>query len=68
VVKFRKKLAVLMHISGGQPAQGPEILSVQHSNTVQGSYCNVFIKDRIVVFVTRYYKGYNVSGDIKIIY
>jgi hypothetical protein len=22
----------------------------------------------MVVFVTRYYKGYNVSGDVKIIY
>jgi hypothetical protein len=57
-----------MHISGRQPARGLEILSVQYSNTVQGGYCNVFIEDGIVVFVTRYYKGYNVSGDVKIIY
>jgi hypothetical protein len=57
-----------MHISSGQPAQGLEILSVWHSNTVQGGYCNVFIKDRIVMFVTRYYKGYNVSSDVKVIY
>jgi hypothetical protein len=41
---------------------------VRHSNIVQGSYCNVFIKDAIVVFVTQYYKGYNVSSDVKIIY
>jgi hypothetical protein len=68
VVEFREKLAVLMHISGGQPARGPEILSVQHSNTMQGGHRNIFIKDRMVVFVTRYYKGYNVSGDVKIIY
>jgi hypothetical protein len=34
VVAFREKLAVLMHISGGQPARGPELLSVRHSNTV----------------------------------
>ena len=68
VVEFWEKLAVLMHISGRQLARGPKILSVQHSNTVQGGYCNVFIEDSIVVFVTRYYKGYNVSGDVKIIY
>jgi hypothetical protein len=68
VVKFREKLAVLMHISGRQPARGPEILSVRHSNTVQGGHRNVFIKDRMVVFVTRYHKGYNVSGDVKVIY
>jgi hypothetical protein len=28
VVEFREKLAVLMHMAGGQPARGPEILSV----------------------------------------
>ncbi|KAG9378471.1 ATP-dependent DNA helicase Q5 [Pyrenophora tritici-repentis] len=37
VVEFREKLAVLMHITGGQPARGPELLSVRHSNTVQGA-------------------------------
>jgi hypothetical protein len=68
VVEFREKLAVLMHISGGQPARGPEILSVCHSNTVQGGHRNVSIEDGMVVFVTRYHKGYNVSGDVKIIH
>jgi hypothetical protein len=34
VVAFREKLAILMHITGGQPARGPELLSVRHSNTV----------------------------------
>jgi hypothetical protein len=43
-------------------------LSVRHSNTSKGGHRNIFIKDGIVVFVTRYYKGYNVSGDVKIIY
>jgi hypothetical protein len=57
-----------MHIAGGQPAQEPEILSVRHSNTIKGGHCNIFIKNRIVVFVTRYHKGYNISSDIKIIY
>jgi superfamily II DNA helicase RecQ len=68
LVEFREKLAVLMHMSAGQPARGPEILSVRHSNTVQGGHRNVFIEDGMVVFVTRYHKGYNVSGDVKIIH
>ncbi|KAI0567947.1 hypothetical protein Alg130_12407, partial [Pyrenophora tritici-repentis] len=63
VVEFREKLAVLMHITGGQPARGPELLSVRHSNTVQGGHRNIFIEDGMVVFVTRYHKGYKVSGD-----
>jgi hypothetical protein len=57
-----------MHITGGQPARGLEIISVRHSNTVKGGHRNIFIKDSIVVFATRYYKGYNVSGDVKIIH
>ena len=67
IVEFREKLAVLMHIAGGQPGRGPEILSVRHSNTVKGGHRNIFIEDGMVVFVTRYHKGYNVSGDVKII-
>jgi hypothetical protein len=59
---------VLMHIAGGQPARGPKILSVRHSNTIKGGHRNIFIENSIVVFVTRYYKGYNVSSDVKIIY
>jgi superfamily II DNA helicase RecQ len=68
IVEFREKLAVLMHITGGQPARGPEILSVRHSNTIKGGHRNIFIEDGMVVFVTRYHKGYNVSGDVKIIH
>jgi hypothetical protein len=35
---------------------------------MQSSYYNLFIKDSIVVFITQYYKSYNVSSNIKIIY
>jgi hypothetical protein len=59
---------VLTHIAGGQLARGLEIISIQHSNTVKGGHRNIFIKDGIVVFVTRYYKGYSVSSNVKIIY
>jgi hypothetical protein len=57
-----------MHITGRQPARGLEIISVQHSNMVKGGHRNIFIKDRMVVFATQYHKGYNVSGDVKIIH
>jgi hypothetical protein len=68
VIAFREKLIVLVHITGGQPARGPEILSIRHSNTVKGGHRNIFIEDGMVVFATRYHKGYNVSGDVKIIH
>ena len=68
VIAFREKLIVLMHITGGQPARGPEILSVRHSNTDKGGHRNIFIEDGMVVFATRYHKGYAVKGDVKIIH
>jgi hypothetical protein len=57
-----------MHIIARQPARGPEIISIRHSNTVKGRHRNIFIKDSMVVFVTQYHKGYSVSGNVKIIH
>jgi RecQ family ATP-dependent DNA helicase len=68
VVAFREKLIVLMHIVGGQPARGPEIMSIRHSNTRKGGHRNIFVEDGMMVFVTRYHKGYQMSGDVKIIH
>ena len=68
VEEFREKLLVLMHITGGQPARAPEILSVRHSNTMTGGCRNIFIEDGMVVYATSYHKGYTMSGDVKIIH
>ena len=68
VIAFREKLIVLMHVTAGQPARATELLSIRHSNTVKGGHRNIFIEDGMVVFVTRYHKGYAVSGDVKIIH
>jgi RecQ family ATP-dependent DNA helicase len=67
-VEFREKLLVLMHITAGAPARAPEILSIRHSNTTEGEHRNIFIEDGLVVFATRYHKGYQMSGDVKIIH
>jgi RecQ family ATP-dependent DNA helicase len=68
VVAFREKLIVLTHLTGGQPGRGPEVMSIRHSNTIKGEHRNMFIEDGMVVFATRYHKGYAVKGDIKIIH
>ncbi|GME47475.1 putative DNA helicase protein [Neofusicoccum parvum] len=68
VAEFREKLLLLMYITGGQPARGPEILSIRHSNTAKGGHRNAFVEDGLVVFVTRYHKGYAMSGDVKVIH
>ncbi|KAM3069099.1 hypothetical protein ACMFMF_009063 [Clarireedia jacksonii] len=54
VVELREKLLFLMDITGGQPARGPEILSIRYANTTNGEHRNIFIEDGM--------------GDVKIIY
>lgn len=68
VARFREQLFVAMHITGGQPARGSEILSLRCYNTWKGGHRNVFIEDGIVVFMTEYHKGYALSGDVKVVH
>jgi superfamily II DNA helicase RecQ len=68
VIRNRELMLILKHITGGQPPRSPEMFSVRHSNTIKGEYRNEFIEDQLVVYVTRYHKGYSVSGDVKVIH
>ena len=68
VMEFCEKLLVLMHMGGGQPGRGPEILSCRHSNTARGEQRNIFVEQGLMVYVTRYHKGYVRKGDIMVIH
>ena len=82
VIQFQGILLILMHICGEQPAWGPEIIIIQHSNGVKGHHRNIFIEqntsfsedqmrlnpEALVVFITQYHKGYSVTGKEKIIH
>jgi hypothetical protein len=68
VARFKEKLAVAIHITGGQPARAPELLSIQHVNTQASRHRNVFIEDGMVTLVTAYHKGFHASNDIKLIH
>jgi hypothetical protein len=67
VARFKEKLAVAVHLTGGAPARAPELLSIQHVNTDTNMRRNVFIEDGMVVLVTAYHKGFYASNDVKII-
>ncbi|OQE33242.1 hypothetical protein PENCOP_c068G05484, partial [Penicillium coprophilum] len=67
VVRFREKLSVAVHITGGQPSRAPELLSVRHRNT-ETAHRNVFIEDRLVVIATSYHKGFYTRNDTKLIH
>ncbi|KAI4192651.1 MAG: hypothetical protein LQ350_008599 [Teloschistes chrysophthalmus] len=66
--RFLEKLLVLCHLTGGQPARAPEILSIRQCNTRYGDSRDLFIEDRMVVLITRYHKGYAISGSVKVIH
>ncbi|KAG6157487.1 hypothetical protein E4U50_007512 [Claviceps purpurea] len=55
VDKFRKLLLFCVHVTGGQPARGTEILSLRFANGVASSR-NVFLLDGYVMTVTFYNK------------
>jgi hypothetical protein len=58
---FRAKLLLLIHMAGGPPPRGTKILTIQYKNTINGEARGVFIKNSLVVYVTRYHKGIRTS-------
>ena len=65
---FQAQLLVLMHMSGGQPARGTELVTVQYSNGVDGDVRGLFIDDGAVVFVTMCNKTMGMSAKAKVIH
>ncbi|KAK4171536.1 hypothetical protein QBC36DRAFT_305203 [Triangularia setosa] len=65
---FRSKLLVLMHMSGGQPARGTELVTAQYKNGVDGDIRGLFIDDGSAVFVTMYNKAMGMSAKAKVIH
>jgi hypothetical protein len=66
VNEFLEVLLLLVHITGGQPARGTEIIGLMHANTTY--HCNIFIEEGLVAIVTSYHKGYTCTGSTKIIH
>jgi len=68
ILLFLEKLLVLVHVTGGQPARAPELLSLRYTNSTKTGTRNIFLKNGLLFFITFYYKGYSISGSTKIIY
>jgi len=67
-MKYRKKLLMLIHVIDEQLARASKLLSVQHSNIIKEEHQNVFVKDELMMFMTRYHKSYIISEDVKMIH
>ena len=68
VDQFRERLLILMHLTGGQPARAPEILSIRHQNTPYGGIRNIFIREGMVCFVVWYHKNMRSKEQSKTIH
>ena len=65
---FLKRLLLLIHMTGGQPPRGTELIGLQHSNSARGQHRGIFFEEGLISTVTSYHKGYNISGSTKIIH
>ena len=68
LTRFRGHLLVLVHLTGGQPGQATELLSIRHENRPDKSGRDVFVKDGQVAIVTGYHKKYAKRGKAKILH
>ena len=69
VRRFKEELFVLVHLTGGAPARGTEIISIQHENGASSrTQRGIFVDRGTVQFVTSYHKGYSASQQVKIIH
>ena len=68
LVRLEELLLVLVHLTAGQPARAPELLSLRFFNTSNGGLRNVLIENGLVALLTGYHKGYAASLKRKLIY
>jgi hypothetical protein len=57
VDQFLERLLLLIHMTGGQPPRGTELIGLQHSNTAQGQHRGIFVEEGLISTVTSYHIG-----------
>lgn len=65
---FLRSLLLLIHMTGGQPARGSELLVLRWRNSETCDVRNITIENGMVCFVTSYYKNYSTTNSTKIIH
>lgn len=65
---FLRRLLLLVHLTGGQPARGTELLTLRWRNSARCETRNIFMENGLVSFVTSYHKNYAATNSTKIIH
>jgi hypothetical protein len=68
IKEARRKLAALVHITGGALPRGTKLVLIKYRNSANGDSRRIFIKDGAVVFITKYYKNVRQIGKGKVIH
>jgi hypothetical protein len=61
-------LALLVHMAGGGPLRGSELVTVTYKNSANGDSRGTHIKDGYVRVTTTYYKNIGQTGKSKVIH
>lgn len=64
--EYKGLMSLAVHIAGGGPARGRELLGIRHTNAAQNMR-NAFITDGQVMVVTAYHKSQAITGKQKVI-
>jgi hypothetical protein len=65
---FLRRMLLLFHMTGGQPARGTELLVLRWRNSDTYDIRNITIENGLVCFVTSYHKNYSTTNSTKIIH
>jgi superfamily II DNA helicase RecQ len=65
---FREHLLVAMHMTGGQPARGTELVTTTYLNQPNGQSRGIFVEDGLMVYVTLYHKGIGQTRQAKVVH
>ena len=65
---FLERLLLLIHMTGGQPARGTELLTLRWRNSSQSDIRSIFVDNGMLSFVTSYHKNYSTSSTTRIIH
>jgi hypothetical protein len=57
-----------VHITGGLLLRRTKLVIVQYKNSLNSNSMEIFIKNRLVVYITAYYKNIGLTRNSKIIY
>jgi hypothetical protein len=64
----RQELAPLVHMTGGGPPRGSELVTVTYKNSANGDSRGISIEDGAVVVTTKYHKNIGQTGKGKVIH